>query len=797
MVKRYVWYSLFICIFYSLRITPLSAQKTDIRFDGQQAFNTISYLASDEFMGRRTNTPELSRLQNWIVNQYREWGLEAAGEDGNYFQTVPIPRKYANTYGIPKLIIDDREFYSRYDDFEIDIRSSADVAVSSDLCFVGYGISAPEKGFDEYAGLDVRGKIVFVLKGNPDAFIPPRPRLMDYDEEEDDDEPGTADSLANWDIESTDSTKMMTAYEKGAAAIIFYDPDYTPNPFRRFRQTVEKSPFEKDFIVVENVSEQVFHWIFWRDPQMTDQGFRTWFNDVRKDIKYKRSRSFNTTFEAELAGFESVLLRGEEFGADKGRNIIAKITGTDPELKNQYVIIGAHLDHIGVVNGQIYNGAEDNASGSAVVIELARLMKQSGIRTKRTVMFCLWTGEELGLFGSKHWVENSTDSVMMDRVAAYFNLDMVGIGDVISAPGALNFPVIWEVIKRDQGEDILSVVKPDTGELGGSDQTPFMELGIEALALMTESKGGHPDYHDTGDDSEKMNPAILQKTGQFVLQGVINVANETQVDLFIPDRELIFAGLYWPITVINPALKVKDSWTWLEAATSDDLAKLITDVVRDLKDDRRSDIGRLMRRRFGGTPRNRGVQDPAVFNHDLALVKIAKEALNFGRIDITGDDGAWFDRGITEKGTEVMGLITKNQICLHLIKPEVETLSAVLDKTRKPLLISGFQAFDDSMLALIKKKEILIAVDFDPANVDGCLDQLETCRTRLDTTANLVLNVVSSEGLIEAKQELYRKLIAKGWSKDEIYAMGGEGKSWRSNGNFDVLPGGRSRFSGR
>ncbi len=797
MVTRYGWHLIFIWIFSYYQIAPLFAQKTDIRFDGHKAFNTIVYLASDEFMGRRTNTPELARLQNWIVSQYQELGLEAAGEAGSYFQTVPIPRKYANTYGIPKLTIDDRKFYSRYDDFEIDIRSSADVAVSSELCFAGYGISAPEKGFDEYAGLDVRGKIVFVLKGNPDAFIPPRPRLMDYEEEDDDDEPGTADSLANWDIESTDSTKMMTAYEKGAAAIIFYDPDYTPNPFRRLRQTVEKSPFERDFIVVSDITEQVFHWIFWRDPQMTGLGFRTWFDEVRKDIKYKRSRSFNTTIEVELTGFESVLLRGEEFGADKGRNIIAKITGTDPELKNQYVIIGAHLDHIGVVNGQIYNGAEDNASGSAVVIELARLMKHSGIRLKRTVIFCLWTGEELGLFGSKHWAENPTDGVNMDSVAAYFNLDMVGIGDIIGAPGALNFPTIWEVIKRDQEDDVFSVVKPDTGELGGSDQTPFMELGIEALALMTESKEGHPDYHDTGDDSQKMNPVILQKTGQFVLQGVINVANETQVDLFIPDREIIFAGLYWPITVINPGLKIKDSWTWLDAETSNDLAELVTDAVRDLKDDRSSDIRRVMRRRFGGTPRNRGVREPAVFNHDLAMVRITKEVLNFGRIDVPGDDDIWFDKGVTGRGADVMRFLMKNQICLHLIKPETETLKAVLDMTRKPFLVSGFQAFDDSMFALIKKKEVVIAVDFDPTNVDACLDQLETCRVGLDTTSNLVLNVISANGLPEAKQQLYRKLIAKGWSKDEIYAMGGEGKSWRSNGNFDALPGGRPRFSGR
>ncbi len=796
MIKRIGWYLFIAYGINYLNIATLYAQKTDIKVDGQKIFNTISYLASDQFMGRRTNTPELSRLQDWIVEEYQEWGLEPAGENGMYFQTVPIPRNYANTYGIPKMTIGGREFYARYDDFEIDIRSTSDLTVSEDLCFVGYGISAPGKGFDEYAGIDVRDKIVFVLKGNPVDFTPPPPRLSpDEDEEED----GTmADSLEGWEIESTDSTKMMTAYKKGAAAIIFYSPDGESNPFRRFRQTVEKSPFEHDFIVVSEVSEEIFHWIFWTDPQMTDRGFRTWFDDIRKDLKYQKPRSFNTGIESSITGFEKVLLRGEEFGASEGRNIIAKISGSDPELQNQYVIIGAHLDHVGVTGGQIYNGAEDNASGSAVVFELARLMKQSGIRTKRTVVFCLWTGEELGLFGSEHWVDNPTDGVTLDQVVTYFNLDMVGIGTEIGAPGALNFPSIWEVIKRDQEEDILAAVKPDIGELGGSDQTPFMKLGIEALALMTEAEGGHPDYHDTGDDSDKMNPEILRKTGQFVLQGSINVGNETTVDLFIHDRETIFSGLYWPITVIDPALKVKSSWTWLEAETPEDFAGLITKEIRELKNPQNSrDVYRNMRRRFGGTPRNRGVSGASVFNHDAAYMRVAKEVLNFGRIDVTGDDGIWFDKGVTEIGAKAIGAIGKNQICLHLINPTSETLSAVLEKARKPFLVSGFEAFDDSMFARVKKKEVVIAVDFDPKDIEGCLEKLETYRAKLDTTANLVLNVTADEGLQEAKQKLYRGLIDKGWSMDEIYALGGKGKSWRSAGNFDVLPGGRPRFPGR
>ena len=770
------------------------AQKTEIRVDGNQIFKTIGYFASDQFMGRRTGSPELHRLQDWIVEQYRNLGLEPAGEDGSYFQTVPITRDFANTYGIPELVIGGREFYSRYDDFDIDIRSTADLKVSEDIIFAGYGISAPAKGFDEYAGMDVKDRVVFVLKGNPNDFTPPSLRLSEYKPED-----VPKDSLKNWDSESTDSSKIMTAYEKGAAAIILYDPEGGgPDPFRRYRQSLEKSPFTRDFLVVSDVNEEVFNWLFWQDPQMSERGFRTWVDAVRQDLKLGRSRSFDTKMEAEITGYSRVMLKGKKFGENTGRNIIARINGTDPALKDQYVIMGGHLDHVGVTAGQIYNGAEDNASGSAVVFELAKLMKKSGIRLKRTVIFCLWSGEELGLFGSEYWVAHPTGDVSMDHVVGYFNMDMVGIGTEIGAPGALNFPTIWDVIKQNQNEDIMAVVKPDTGELGGSDQSPFMELGIESLALMTEARGGHPDYHDTGDDPYKMNPEILRKTGQFVLQGTINLANETAVDLFIPDRQVIFRGLYWPITVINPGLNAKGGWTWIDAQTSGEIAGLIAREVRELRNTPAgNDIRRAMRRRFGTITRTKGLNGTGAVNHDISFLRVAKDILNFGRIDFNGDDGYWFHNGITKDGEGAISAMKRSQITLHLINPSRETLSAALASVDEPFLISGYTAFDDSMFSVVKKNRDIIAVDFDPEHVDECISQLEVCRAKLDTTNNLVLNVLATKDLQNAKQELYRGLVAKGWTKDEIYAIGGEGRSWRSDGNFDTLPGGRPRFPGR
>ena len=124
----------------------------------------------------------------------------------------------------------------------------------------------------------------------------------------------------------------------------------------------------------------------------------------------------------------------------------------------------------------------------------------------------------------------------MDRTTAYFNMDMVGLGDRIGAPGALNFPSIFDVIMKDQDPEIAKRVDASQAGPGGSDYSAFMERGIEALGLMTSGRGGHPDYHDSGDDPAKMEADILGWTGQFVLQGMLSLANETSVNLLIPDR---------------------------------------------------------------------------------------------------------------------------------------------------------------------------------------------------------------------------------------------------------------------
>ncbi len=170
----------------------------------------------------------------------------------------------------------------------------------------------------------------------------------------------------------------------------------------------------------------------------------------------------------------------------------------------------------------------------------------------------------------------------MDHTVAYFNLDMVGMGTVLDAPGALNFPTIWDVIRRDQDEKIMKQVEPGTGGPGGSDHSAFIRRGIEALALMTHGGVGHPDYHQPEDDREKIDPEMLRVTGQFVLQGLMNLADETSVNLLIARRKELYEGLRMRVANYNPALE-GSSWTLvdLQADSSEALQQEIYNLVRE------------------------------------------------------------------------------------------------------------------------------------------------------------------------------------------------------------------------
>ena len=381
-----------------------------------------------------------------------------------------------------------------------------------------------------------------------------------------------------WAQESTDLSKIRTAYEKGAAAILLYNPDAAAQAASGFRAPRgQEEPFvpARDFLAF-SITDRTFRTIMKPDFQESVRGFTTRLNAIRNEIKYGAPQSATTGATAELKGYDAKEEFSEELGNNFAYNVVAKLPGTDRGLRDEFVVMGGHLDHLGVRDGQVYNGADDNASGTAVAMEVARVLREGDHRPRRTIVFAAWCGEEMGLIGSNYFVSNPPEGIDIDKVVTYFNMDMVGLGDAIGAPGALNFPTIWDVIKRNQDRDVIAAVQPRTGGPGGSDHSAFINLGIESLGLMTSGGVGHPYYHRPEDDTEKIDAEILRKTGQFVLQGAINLAGEQQVDLLIEDRQNLFNAMQFSINSFSPGQGAYEKVP-IGARTKDDLVKVVLD----------------------------------------------------------------------------------------------------------------------------------------------------------------------------------------------------------------------------
>lgn len=738
-------------------------QGTKLRVNGDRIKEYIEWMSRDEMEGRKTLTQGYRKAADWAASNFKKWGLEPAGEDGTYFQEVPIKRKFTYRTGMPELKIGSQIYLMEEDDFGVHTASTAGTSVRAEVVFVGYGISAPDEELDEYAEMNVKGRIVLAVKGSP---------REDSDSKQQQDESETTDP---WKDYVSVETKIKTAYDKGAAAILLYDPEMDDSQRSRYRSrgsdAGDKLEFDRNFVAF-TIGGRVLRAIMKTDKQESIKGFERRLKAMKKDIDQKKSHSKETGITASLKGFKRIEEYSEEKENNIARNVIARIKGTDPELNKQYVIMGGHMDHVGVRNGFVYNGADDNASGTAVVMEVARTLSEGEFKPKRTIIFCCWAGEEMGLIGSRYFVQYPCAGVSIDRVTAYFNLDMVGLGDVIGAPGALNFPSIWEVIKKGQDKKVMSAVEAETGGPGGSDHTPFIRKGIEALALMTRPWDEHPDYHKPEDDTARIDPEILRKTGQFVLQGAINLANETEVELLIENRQELYDGMRMTIMNINPQLK-DSAWSHvgIEGYSPDKLRG------------RMATVGKKPQKTY-----SKGIKDLRAFDGDVELLIEASNMLGFGRVDINGSDGQWIVKGrLRRNGRYALRMMEENKIVVNLVSPSPQLLEAVLVTATRPFIITGSYDLNQQLYDQINEKNVLLGVNFDPADVAGCVKRLDRAKAFLGDTDNLVLFLTSTEGLDEAKQALYVSLIEKGWRPDDISSQSRRDRKGIAGGNLRIL----------
>jgi hypothetical protein len=293
---------------------------------------------------------------------------------------------------------------------------------------------------------------------------------------------------------------------------------------------------------------------------------------------------------------------------------------------------------------------------------------------------------------------------------------------------------------------------------------------------MTRGGVGHPNYHWPEDDTEAIDPEILRKTGQFVLQGTINLAEEQEVELLIEDRLNLYNAVMFSINSFNPGQSAYEN-VRISASDKDGLTALVLDSALAVNSRLQQPPAQPMPQmggRGGAATRgkktfNRGTSDLALFEGDASLLLAAAEFIGFGRLDIEGDDGHWFSGGhITAAGRRAIPQLEANDVWIHLASPSDGLLAEMLTLASKPFIVSGNYSINSAVAGQINEKGVILAVTMDPSDVEACLSDLEDLKLQLGDTDNLALSVSTDRGLEEAKTALYLGLIERGWEHLEI-----------------------------
>ena len=440
----------------------------------------VGYLASDALAGRRAGTPGAERAALYVVRAFEEAGLQAPSEHPTYLQTFQFPvgvelgqdSRLVLQHGsrLIKIFEPGRDF--------IPLAGSAADRVVQPVVFAGYGISAPVLGYDDYAGADVEGRIVLVLRHGPEG-----------------DNPG-----GRFGRYLSERHKAATARAQGARAILFVNGPATERIDRLLPFGVDEEPGSLG-IVALSITQGVAQGIV----SIGGGDLAEWQRAIDRDV-----RPHSRLIDDAVLNLRSDL----KARTRTTHNVIGIAPGRDPALAGEAVVIGAHYDGLGLggpgslepVPGEIHNGADDNASGVAALIELAQFFAYPTNRPERTLVFVAFGAEEEGMLGSALFVAEPT--VPVRQIVAMINLDMIGrLEEEL---------VIYGVGSSGAWPDLIAAANDQVGlplELmpegfGPSDHAAFFLRQVPVLAFFT---GVHEDYHRATDDAEHVNVEGIER----------------------------------------------------------------------------------------------------------------------------------------------------------------------------------------------------------------------------------------------------------------------------------------------
>lgn len=455
---------------------PADAQQVVKTARPEAIENHMRILANDSLKGRKPGTRGFAMAADYVVSQFKALGLQPAGENKSFRQAVPLRRWQTNESGSAMtLVANGREQPLHYGKQFI-LNPNPDHAtsdVSAPVVFVGYGVSAPELDYDDYTGIDVKGKIVAYLNGAPASFPSNQRAYYSSSKAENAVAHGAVGTIA-FSMPTDLRNRIETAAPRNRQGIYRW-VDKQGKPQRTY-------PAIKG---AASLGDSTARLLFANAP--------TSFSDAIKQANKNRPQAFPLNVSVRMQTQTDLV---EDVA---GFNLVSLLPGTDPVLKNEYVVYVAHLDHLGIgrsVKGDsIYNGAHDNASGVAINLETARLFTALPKAPRRSVLFVCVTGEEMGLLGSDYFASNPT--VPKDKIVANLTLDMPfffhPLLDIVPY-GAEHSSLNKEVKQAASflGVEISPDPIPEQTVFMRSDHFSFVRQGIPALFIKSGSQTGNP-----------------------------------------------------------------------------------------------------------------------------------------------------------------------------------------------------------------------------------------------------------------------------------------------------------------
>ncbi|MDZ7338745.1 MAG: M20/M25/M40 family metallo-hydrolase [candidate division KSB1 bacterium] len=478
----------------------------------------VAFLASDEMRGRDTPSPELRRAADYIAAEFARYGLSPTTRQRSFLVPFPLERVALSAPNSLVVIGPDgeREFAIKEDFVPIHISGSRQV--EAPVVFAGYGITAPEFGYDDYQGLDAKGKYVLVMSQ----------------------EPQEKDSTSVFDgAKDTEYCKVLVkaqiAIDHGAIGLLLVRnpnnsrfrrppnvwPELMNRPPANIKPPLTLAGGQEGQLVAAYVGRELAEYLLAESGKNLAEWQRLIDEKCQPHsfpIADKRVR-LQVTLSAEV---------------DSVYNVAGYWEGADPALKEEVVVVGAHYDHVGAPGDTIYNGADDNASGTAGLLEVAQAFATSGERPRRSLLFITFAGEEKGLFGSRYYADHPL--LPLDKTVAMLNLDMIGRNDsnMVAIIGSKTSSRLTELNKQANTLVGMELSYQWDRYFRQSDHYSFYRKQIPVLFFNT---GDHPDLHRPTDDVDKLDPRKMAGVGKLVFATAWLVANDAQRPDFVDVSE--------------------------------------------------------------------------------------------------------------------------------------------------------------------------------------------------------------------------------------------------------------------